>query len=328
MKLRILSLACAALGACSPTTKPPAATPQPAQQVFDDQALRTRFESRMAELVAKGGATPQSKLREQLSRKSCTLELPEPGTTTLSPAEIYQQRLHAVVMIAKLFHCSSASCKKVHANIASGVILREDGIVLTNHHVVDGKQAKGLGMGVMTADGKAFLVDEVLAASAEADVAILRLKNASGLAHAPVLAEEPVGNAVTLISHPAGNFFSLSHGRIARYRKDDDGACTMQITADYAKGSSGGPIFNDRGDIVGLVSNTVSIPYRQLPVAIDPESKSLEAAGKNNPPAQVNGMPLVMDMNHQMTFKNAVASREVLALIKRKTRSNGSDSTR
>jgi serine protease Do len=203
----------------------------------------------------------------------------------------------------------------VHVNIASGVILREDGIILTNHHVVAGKQARGLGMGVMTADGKPYLVDEVLAADEDADVAILRLKNAKGLAAAPLVGEEPVGNAVTLISHPAGNFFALSHGRIARYCKDEDGACTMQVTADYAKGSSGGPIFNDCGDIVGLVSSTVSIPYRQLPLAVNPQNKSIEVAGKGKPPTLVNGKPLLMDMNHQMTSKNAVASREVLGLI-------------
>jgi serine protease Do len=219
------------------------------------------------------------------------------------------------VMISKLYHCASSECEKVHANVASGVILREDGIILTNYHVVDGKQAKGLGMGVMTADGKAFLVDEVLAADKDADVAILRLKNAKGLAAAPLVGEEPVGNAVTIISHPAGNYFALSQGCIARYRKDEDGACTMQVTADYAKGSSGGPIFNDCGDVVGLVSSTVSIAYQQLPVVVNPQSKSLEVAGKGKSPSLVNGKPLVMDMNHQMTFKNAVASREVLELI-------------
>ncbi len=270
----------------------------------------------MAELLAKSSATPQATLNEQLSRSSCDLKLPASGRSAMSRADIYQQRLSSVVMVGKLHHCQSKSCKKTHANIASGVILHEDGIVLTNYHVVNGDAEKGLGMGVMTADGKAFLVDEVIAASKQADVALLRLKDAKDLCAAPLAAEEPVGNPITLISHPAGNFFSLSSGHIARYCKDSDGSCTMQITADYAKGSSGGPIFNDRGDVVGLVSTTLSIPYRQLPIAIDKESKELQAAGKGHPPTMINGMPLVMDMNHQMTFKNAVAASEVIGLLK------------
>lgn len=305
-------LACVTLTAYSSLAAPAV---RPAQNVFDDKALQKQFETKMVELLANETATPQSTLKEQLSRKSCKLELPASSNTALSPAEIYQQRLHSVLMISILRHCSDKNCVKAHAQIASGVILREDGIILTNYHVVGGDQSRGLGMGAMTADGKAFLVDEVLAADKDADVAILRLKNAKGLTAAPLVGEEPIGNAVTLISHPAGNFFSLSHGRIARYRKDDDGACTMQVTADYAKGSSGGPVFNDNGDVVGIISSTVSVPYRQLPVTIDPESKSLGAAGKDKPPTQMNGMPLVMDMNHQMTFKNAVASREVLELL-------------
>ena len=311
------ALACVALAACSTlTTLASPASARPLQNVIDDAALQSQFEAKMAELLAKGDATPQEKLMEQLTRKSCSLELPAAGSTAMSPAEIYQNRLQSVVMCSKLNHCSDSKCVRAHSNIASGVILREDGIVLTNYHVVAGKQAKGLGMGVMTADGKAFLVDEVLAADKAADVAILRLKDAKGLTAAPVVSEEPVGNAVTLISHPAGNFFSLSYGRIARYCKDrEDGSCTMQVTADYAKGSSGGPIFNDCGNLVGLISSTISISYRQLPVTIDPQSKSLGAAGKGKPPAELNGMPVVMDMNHQMTFKNAIASREVLEMI-------------
>lgn len=286
------------------------------QTVLDDKLLVSQFETKMAELLEKGNATPQNDLNSQLDRTSCHIELPVAGKTRMTPAEIYERRLSSAVMVGKLYHCSSKSCKKVHSNIASGVIVHEDGMVLTNHHVVLGKQSKGLGMGVMTADGKAFLVDEVLAADKAADIALLRLKDAKGLPAAPITAEEPVGAEVTLISHPSGNFFCLSHGRISRYCKDSDGSCTMQITADYAKGSSGGPIFNDRGDVVGIVSSTVSIPYRQMPLALEGEDKVLQAAGKGKPPTEFNNMPLVMDMNHQMTFKNAVASREVLKLIK------------
>ncbi|HEX5789603.1 MAG TPA: serine protease [Luteolibacter sp.] len=307
--------ACIALVACTPLDKgrKPAAAPI----LIDDTALRTQFEAKMAKLVEGGGATPQTTLNEQLSRSSCKLKLPATGRTPMSPAEIYQNRLNSVVMVAKLYHCSSAECKKVHANIASGVVIHEDGIVLTNYHVAAGKQNKGLGMGVMTGDGKAFLVKEVLAADKAGDVAILRLKGASGLDAAPVLRDEPVGNPVTIISHPAGNFYTLSHGRIARYCKEDDGSSRMYVTADYAKGSSGGPIFNECGDVVGLVSSTISTPYRQLPLTIDPKTKSLGVAGKETEPAQLNGMPLVMDLNHQMTIKSAVAASEVTKLIEK-----------
>jgi len=285
--------------------------------VIDDKALRTEFEKKMAEFVEAGEATPYATLTEQLERKSCTLDLPATGTTRLSPAEIYQERMKATLMLGRLHHCSSKKCQKTHVNIASGVVIHEDGVVLTNYHVVAGGDDRSIGMGAMTGDGKAFVVEEVLAADEKADVAILKLKNAKGLSAAPVYRDEPVGNPITIISNPTGKFFTLTQGYVSRYHVSDKNAPVMNVTADYAKGSSGGPIFNDRGDVVGLVSNTVSIPYQHVPLAVDEESHALEIAGRGDKPAMVGGKPLTIGTNHQMTFKNTVPSRAILDLIKK-----------
>jgi len=312
VKFPIAAIACLALASCATINQPPANAAGPV--VFNASQLRTDFEKKMGELIKAGEHTPHATLKEQLGRKSCQLELPKPGSRQLSPADIYRQRLGSTLMLGKLNHCKSSKCTKAHANIASGVVIREDGIVLTNYHVVDSEQPKLLGMGAMTHDGRAFLVEEVLAADKDADVAILKLRDAEGLTAAPVFRDEPVGNPATIISNPIGKFFTLTHGMVSRYHDTGNGTCMMNVTADYAKGSSGGPIFNDRGDVIGLVSNTVSIAYNQMPVSIDSESKSLTPA-KGGKPAMINGRPLIMDMNHQMTLKNAVASRSILALI-------------
>jgi len=171
------------------------------------------------------------------------------------------------------------------------VVIHEDGVLLTNYHVADIQQERFLAMGVMTEDGRVFLVDEVLAADPVHDVAILKLAGADGLAVAPVCADEPVGNPVTLITHPRGQMFSLAHGYISRYCMGDDTNLVMNITADYAGGSSGGAIFNDRGDVVGLVSSTTSLAASRVS-------------------SNVN-----MSVNHQMTIKNTVPSRAIMALI-------------
>jgi len=125
-----------------------------------------------------------------------------------------------------------------------------------------------------------------------------------------------VGNAATIISNPQGRFFTLSQGRVSRYHMSSKGVPMMNVTADYAKGSSGGPIFNDRGDVIGLVSNTVSIPYKHVPLHVDEESQALELAGKGKKPHMISGKPLSIGTNHQMTIKNAVPSRAILDLIK------------
>jgi S1-C subfamily serine protease len=64
---------------------------------------------------------------------------------------------------------------------------------------------------------------------------------------------------VTVISHPSSNFFSLTQGCISRYwAATSYGELTvrMSVTADFADGSSGGPMFNSRGAVTGLVSGT------------------------------------------------------------------------
>lgn len=91
----------------------------------------------------------------------------------------------------------------------------------------------------------------------------------------------------------------------------------MNVTADYAKGSSGGPVFNNRGDLIGLVSSTNSIAYTTLPLSVNPKEKTLCITQPRKKPASVNGKPLIMQMNHQMTLKNCVPSRSILDLIKK-----------
>jgi len=300
-----------ALPCCGPL---PSSTKAEQVTVIDDDSLRTDFEKKMAGLVKSGKPTPHATLRKQLERKSCQLELPRTGHRRLSPSEVYQKRLGSTLMVGKLHHCSSSKCNKTHANIASGVVIREDGIVLTNYHVVNGGDSRTISMGAMTHDGRAFLVDEVLAADEKADVAILRLRDAKDLTAAPIFRDEPVGNPCTIISNPVGDFFTLSQGYVARYYLSD-GRCVMNVTADYAKGSSGGPIFNDRGDVIGLVSNTLSIPYQHVPLAVDKDSKALEIAGRGTKPAMIGGKPLTIGTNHQMTIKNTVPSRSILDLI-------------
>lgn len=317
MKHLARTLSCAVL-VCALTSC--ASVERPVQEktsitVINDKLLRSDFEKKMTELVKPGTHTSLATLREQLARKSCQLKLPPTGTKRMSPAEIYQERLNSTLLLGKIYRCSNESCNKIHANIASGVVIHEDGIVLTNYHVVDDDKPKRLGMGVMTHDGQAFLVDEVLAANEEADVAILRLKDAKGLTAAPVFRDEPVGNPATIISNPTGRFFTLSHGHVSRYYIDSEDVCVMNVTADYAKGSSGGPIFNYRGDVIGLVANTVSIPFRHVPLHVDEESQALEIADRRNKPHMVAGKPLTIGTNHQMTIKNSVPSRAVLDLI-------------
>jgi S1-C subfamily serine protease len=74
----------------------------------------------------------------------------------------------------------------------------------------------------------------------------------------------PVGAPVFVMSHPDNRFYLLSAGFVARHvlwRTEAGDEAFMTITADFAKGSSGCPVLDERGAVVGIVNNTESIYY-------------------------------------------------------------------
>lgn len=69
-----------------------------------------------------------------------------------------------------------------------------------------------------------------------------------------------------VFSHPDDHFFALSEGMVSRYvalpvEKAPGEVTFMAVTADFGAGSSGAPVFNERGGVVGLVNNTQSLYY-------------------------------------------------------------------
>ena len=108
-----------------------------------------------------------------------------------------------------------------------------------------------------------------MAADEKYDVAICR---AVGIELEPVpLASknQPVGTPVSVISHPTGSFYTFTAGHISRYFfkpiSKTRSVPFMAITAEFAKGSSGAPVFDPSGNVTGLVSSTRSIYYRDTP---------------------------------------------------------------
>lgn len=167
------------------------------------------------------------------------------------------------MLIGTAYKCDK--CNRWHNYLACGVIVDPQGVIATNYHVVSGET--GEAMGVLTSDEKFYPVLEILAANKANDVALLRIK-ASNLPALPLRDTAPAGAAIYCYSHPANSFGCLSEGIISRYHKTHTEHATgvfMQITADFAKGSSGGPILDESGCLIGLVSSTSTVFYDNAP---------------------------------------------------------------
>jgi serine protease Do len=229
---------------------------------IDDLALKLRFQKGLEGLHKTEKGTSLNTLSGQLNRRTTTVKLPETKLESIHPDEFYSRCKASVLAVGRLYKCGK--CTKWHVSSASGFALSEDGVIATNYHVVDSKE--GVALGAMDSNGKTFVVSEVLAANKSADVALLRLRDAK-LTPLPLAVRAPVGTAVSVISHPDGRYFTMTKGDVSRYfvaRSKTGQANRMAITADYAKGSSGAPVLDSTGAVVGMVSATNSIYYSKV----------------------------------------------------------------
>jgi S1-C subfamily serine protease len=228
--------------------------------VVDDASLYAAILKSGVELIDRGQTTKTATLIEQLKRKRCSLKLTaQPTRTPLHDPSLYTQRKGSVLVFAGLFKCKQ--CPDWHAGCSSGFVLTEGGVAVTNYHVVNHPESTALV--TATADGRVLPVKAVLAASEADDIAIVQL-GGGNLQAIPLLADAEVGSKVSVIGHPSGKFYTLSEGIVSRYYLQKDlgaQAQRMAITADFAIGSSGGPVFDECGNAVGMVAGTESIYY-------------------------------------------------------------------
>jgi len=239
----------------SPMPLPGAAT--------DDALLTARFVGLASRLRESGKYPTAEQLVEQVATAPRVAEVLPAVLERRAPLptlELASRARAATVMLGELYLCDE--CPDHHANIAGGVLVSPSGLVLTNHHVI-ATCGEGLSVAAMLSDNRCLPVVKVLAADEASDVALLQLGGATDLPFAPLAAVPPaVLDDVLVVSHPQEHFFAFTAGHVSRYaagRSDEPGTEWLEITADYAEGSSGSGVFNRRGEVVGLVCATESM---------------------------------------------------------------------
>ncbi len=176
----------------------------------------------------------------------------------------------------------------------SGVIISEDGLIITNNHVVNGAQS----VLVTLLDGRQ-LKAEVLGADATTDVALLRVE-ASDLVPA-VLADfdtVEVGDFCLAIGNPTGELSgTVTDGIVSALEREITIEGTpmtlMQMSAPVNPGNSGGGLFNDQGELIGIVNaKSGGDGIEGLGFAI-PINEAMEVAEDLLEHGYVQGRPLI-----------------------------------
>lgn len=165
---------------------------------------------------------------------------PPAARRTLTPREIADLALPSVVLIQR------------SEGLGTGFVIWQDGRIATNLHVIAGASH----LVVTTSDGQKYEDIEVLAAEADHDLAIIRVRGVRGwpaLALGDSDAVRP-GDHVVAIGHPLGLGNTVSDGLVSAVRTIDPEHTVIQISAPITSGSSGGPLFNDYGEVIGIAS--------------------------------------------------------------------------
>ncbi len=179
----------------------------------------------------------------------------------------------------------------------SGVIINRDGYAITNAHVIQGETAVRATVWFAQGDGtmrRTVLQDvEIIAVNNHLDLALLRLEHPHGreFLSAPLEREEAieVGQTVFAIGNPLGLEQTMSQGVISTTQRSFDGLSYIQTDAAINPGNSGGPLFNTRGEVVGITNMGImalqglnfAIPTRYVKDFI--RNREAFAYDKNNP---------------------------------------------
>ncbi|MGZ3278375.1 MAG: Do family serine endopeptidase [Caulobacteraceae bacterium] len=145
--------------------------------------------------------------------------------------------------------------QRVEGSLGSGVIVRADGVIVTNNHVVEGGQE----ITVSLSDRREFPA-KVLLADAKADLAVLKI-DAKDLPTLAISSGEDlqVGDLVLAIGDPFGVGQTVTNGIIsALNRTDAGGGSYIQTDAAINPGNSGGALVDMDGNLIGVNSMILS----------------------------------------------------------------------
>ena len=223
-----------------------------------------RTDRKLSELEKSIGASVQERF-DAVDREIRTLGESAPSAVTtggLSPAAIFEMAKEQVVGITtEVTYQNFFGMSTSTALSGSGFILSEDGYILTNYHVIETAYLNGLDVKVMLYDDTRYSA-AIVGVEADNDVAVLKI-DAAGLSPVRLGNSDSItmGETVYAVGNPLGELaYSMSTGTVSgtdRVITTEDarqGINMFQIDAAVNHGNSGGPVYNSRGEVVGIVT--------------------------------------------------------------------------
>ena len=184
-----------------------------------------------------------------------TAEETSSTTGEMSTSDIVAATKNSVVEITtEIVKTGSFLQQYIESGAGSGVIISENGYIVTNNHVIEDASS----ITVTLADGTSYSA-ELVGTDADLDVALIKI-DATGLDPAEIgdSSATQAGNKAVVIGNPLGQLGgSVTQGIVSSVSRNVmiDGVShnVMQVDASINPGNSGGGLFNGRGELVGII---------------------------------------------------------------------------
>ncbi|MGO8675061.1 MAG: trypsin-like peptidase domain-containing protein [Limisphaerales bacterium] len=257
---------CATLFLAAMLLAAPAMASPPA--VIDDEEYASRITDTSALLLREHKLVSMASLRKQVRTKGFALKPVALAHQRLDPPELCDRLRESTLAVGSYYKCPD--CGEWHFNGSAGFVVAH-GIVCTCCHVIIGEDDGVTESYLVAADvaGHVYPVDSVVAADTGSDACFLKLDTCH-LKPLPLRTNARAGERVFCLSHPGGYFFMFTQGMIARLNRrpnevlDEHGRTNglmtrpilfLNVTAEFAPGSSGAPVVDEAGNVVGQVAS-------------------------------------------------------------------------
>ena len=251
--------------------------------VMLDQMWQVRFDQFSRSMMAEN-ADLQEQIEEFSKQDNNLISAQVAPDGLLTPGQVYAQNWESVVAISAYRKATSALGQSgTYRSLGSGFFISGDGYVVSNYHVVEGAEQ----IQVTTADAE---VHEATLVGFDKinDVSLLKIDGQDFPYAKPGSSTSlQVGDQVVAIGNPLGNLTStMTVGYVSAKDRivDTDGSTINMLQTDAAinSGNSGGPLFNMKGEVVGIITAKFS--------GLSSSGASIEGIGFAIPMDDVIGM--------------------------------------
>lgn len=216
------------------------------------------------ELLKKGKLISQDKLKQLVDAPTNQpVELLAPQTKLLTPRQVAAAARKGFVRVGWFYRCPN--CDHWHINLAGGYMIDRKGAVVTCDHCIRPEHEMREGYLIAVDDeNKVYPVTEIIAARKDLDAAVIRIEG-TGPEPLPLQDNVAPGDSAYLFSEPFGTQGYFSSGMVNRFywNRSEDGDATkladavrlrMNVSTDWAPGSSGAALLDTYGNVIGHVS--------------------------------------------------------------------------